>query len=238
MGKRRRLSILPIRLKVRASRRTKHPTAKVVHTYPSWRQMNKWLLLITVVMIVSTVAFSAYTRITPIISSLAEAKASQIATVVMNEAINKHVMENDIDYDDLVVLQKNTDGRITAVSTNVAMTNRLKSQLALDVQERIVAIDRSDVEVPLGSILGSDLFEGMGPRISVKLIPSGFVVVDFVDSFTSVGINQTKHEVAIEITVKMSMLLPSGSKSVEVVTHVPVAQTVIVGEIPQAYFSR
>ena len=201
------------------------------------RQANRWLVFLTVVMIISTVGFSAYAKLTPIIASLAESKAAQIATIAMNEAINKCMTDNEIQYDDLVILQKNANGQITAVSTNVALTNRIKSQLALDVQERIAAIDESDVEVPLGSVFGSDLLEGIGPRIAVKLIPSGFAAVDFVDSFTSVGINQTKHEVAIEITVKMSMLLPSGSKNVEVVTHVPVAQTVIVGEVPQGYAS-
>lgn len=205
------------------------------HTRPMFKRLNKGLVACVIITFICVCLIVAYARIRPLISKLAESKASYIATMSMNEAINMRMLENDIKYDDLIILQKGLDGQVIALSTNVANMNRLKSVLAMDVQQKIASNKTGDIEIPLGSLSGSEFLEGVGPRIPIKLVATGFAVVDFKSSFTSAGINQTKHEISIEIKVTMGMVLPTGSKSVEVTTQVPVAHTIIVGNVPQSY---
>ena len=205
------------------------------YTKPRWQRMfGRFIIILALAALVAGIT-QFYIRVRPLISSLAEVRASLLATAAMNEAINEHMVKNNIEYDDLIIMQQLPDGHITALATNIAATNKLKSELAISIQKKISAIESTDIKIPLGSLLGFELLEGAGPRIPIRLVPSGYASVDFVSSFDAAGINQTRHEISVKIVTEMGMILPAGLKNVSVSTHVPVAETIIVGEIPQTY---
>ena len=147
------------------------------------------------------------------------------------------MQQSSYSYDDLVNIDKTETGQITSITTNVTNMNKLKADIALAVSEKVAELEDTKVAIPLGSLLGSDLFSGTGPRLHVNLVPMGYAHIDFTNSFTEAGINQTKHQIDIIVKVNIGMLMPTGNETVEVSTSVPVAQTVIVGLIPDTYLN-
>ena len=196
---------------------------------------NKWLVFILVI-IFTVYLFSFFDKkLRPTVTSIAEAKARFIATTAINEAVNEKLIENNITYSDLVSFQKNNEGQITALQANVVMMNKLKSALSITVSQKITEIDSAQISVPIGNLMNSEILSGWGPRIPVKLIPVGNVQMDFKNHFETAGINQTKHEIYLEVKGTVGLVLPTIQKSAEVVTTIPVAQTIIVGNVPQSY---
>ena len=89
--------------------------------------------------------------------------------------------------------------------------------------------------IPLGAALGVSLFSGAGPLINVSVVPVGSVTTAFATSFESAGINQTRHEISLQASVLMRIIVPTGADSVTVDTLVPIAESIIVGQVPSTY---
>lgn len=176
-----------------------------------------------------------YSKITPMLRALAITEVQNAALLTINEVVSETVGQENLHYADFVNLQKNGEGDIIAISLNTMETNRLKAQLAKEIEEKIANIDTAAVSIPVGSLLASDVFAGMGPRIPIKIIPMGYSVVDIKDSFTSAGINQTKHSVYLEISATMGVVTPLYTNTAKVSTQIPVCETVLVGKVPNFY---
>lgn len=174
-------------------------------------------------------------RFRPLVASFASSRATRIANIAINEAVNKEIARNVIKYSDLVSLKTGIDGNIVAIEANMIKINQLKSILVVAVQETISNIETQEIRIPLGNIVNSDLFSGWGPRVKISLVPVSFTQVDFLSSFQSQGINQTKHEINLSVKVDVSILLPTGTDTTTVESTVPVAQTIIVGPIPESF---
>lgn len=207
------------------------------HTRPFFQSLNKWLVLILV--IISIVfcynLFLAYVR--PIIEEVALEKAHMFANMAIHQAVADRFSDAGITYNDLITVEKASDGTITAILSNITEINRLKSALAIDIQKRLASVDVRDAGIPLGALLKNDFLAGWGPKIPVRMFQTGYAEVDFKNSFVSAGINQTRHEVSIEVKVDIGMVFPAGRKGTQVVSNVPVAQALIVGSVPDGYVS-
>ena len=46
------------------------------------------------------------------------------------------------------------------------------------------------------------------------------------------GINQTRHQILLDVTVAVEILLPGSTLNTEIGAQIPVAETVIVGTVP------
>ena len=191
--------------------------------------------LIFMFLLYSSILFEK--RIKPTIITMAKVKAVLIATSTINETINDIIEKNSLTYEELVLLQKNSAGEIIALQADVVKMNRIKSDFSLDVQKRIEKIDTTKIGVPIGNIINSQMLSGWGPKIPIRLIPAGIIKADFKSGFEAAGINQTKHEIIIEVTGKINILLPVVSASSEVTTTVPVAHTVLIGTVPKQYIN-
>lgn len=201
------------------------------------RNYNRYLL-IAVILMLSLYSISLFNqRIVPTILSVAEARAKYIATRVINEAVNEKITEDNLQYVDLISFQKNNDGQITALQANIIKMNQLKSAISMSIQQKIAIIDTTQIEVPLGNIIDNPLISGWGPRIPVRLMPVGTAQTDFKSSFHAAGINQTKHEIFLEVNSKIVVLLPLTRVNSEVITTIPVAETIIVGTVPGSYIN-
>lgn len=201
------------------------------------RSFNIWLLvLLILVTIVFTISFFER-RIRPTIISMAEVKAKHIAVSAINQVIYEQINEKNIKYSDLVTFQKDNAGQITALEANIVKMNQIKSDIAIRVQQKIFNMDTNRMDVPLSAALNSELLSGWGPRIPISIIPLGAAYTDFKSSFETAGINQTKHEIFLEVKSDVRILLPMISTDSKVTTTVPVAQTIIVGTVPQHYIN-
>lgn len=170
----------------------------------------------------------------PILVSMAEARARQLAVEAMNQAIAE-VLGNSVTYADLMRVTIDQQGRVSMIEANAMRMNDLASEAALAAQRNLDKLADQGVQLPLGAALGISLFSGSGPKIRVRVIPVGAVSTRFVTSFESAGINQTRHEISLEASVVMRIVIPTGADSVSVSTYVPVAESIIVGTVPDTY---
>ena len=171
----------------------------------------------------------------PIINEVASSRAKSVAVRVIANVVNDIMANSDIKYSDLVSFQKNGENNVAAVTSNVVEINRLKSTIAMEVEKKVSDIDLMTTKIPLGNLLNQSMFSGLGPKIKIKMVPVANAGIDVKNEFTSAGINQTKHEIYLEISMTISVLLPISSKSTSVKTQIPIAETIIVGGVPGTY---
>jgi sporulation protein YunB len=174
-------------------------------------------------------------RISPIVQKLALSRVTYLAEKAINEAVIEQITENGVEYDTFVTLVTNTNGEVTALKTNMLNVNHFKSDVSVRVIEKLKAIDTSELSIPLGNIINAELLSGRGPRLRVRLVPTGSAQTDVFSKFSSAGINQTLHQIMVEVKASVSVLLPYTNTSTTVSSLVSIAETVIVGNVPQSY---
>lgn len=197
---------------------------------------RKTLLWLTVIFLTATAAFFGLEmKMRPLVKTYAQGRAAYIATRAVNEAVEEEIEEQGDIYDNLVYFEKNSDGDIMAVKTDSVKINRFKSSILSKINEKIYQNSSSLIEVPLGNIINGELFSGRGPGVPVLLQMINNANASFVSEFTQAGINQTRHRLIINVSVGMSVLLPGGRAYFEVTTEVNLAETIIVGKVPESY---
>lgn len=202
--------------------------------------INKYKIRILLYLSVITVSLGAsfiifISVIRPVFIERLQYYGAKTATEAINSAIYEVFEEKNEEFDDLVALDKDTDGAISALTTNTIEMNKLRSKISNALEKKLKEIDEEYIKIPLGNILGNDIFSGMGPDISIKIRPLGLANVDFYDNFEACGINQSRHTVYISAKVDISVISTSTKTSKQVFSKIPVAETVIVGEVPKYY---
>ena len=173
-------------------------------------------------------------NLTRVVLTLASAKAEVLAVQDLNQAAEALIAEG-VSYDSLVHVTLGEDGSVRLLQANTAGMNSLASRASLTAQARLEALQDQTVSVPLGSALGITLLAGTGPRIRVHMLPVGAVVTAYETEFTSAGINQTRHRVLLTMRAQVQLVLPTGASGVEAVTQVAVAESIIVGQVPDSF---
>ncbi len=189
-------------------------------------------LFITLVIFTSIFIF-VDSRIRPQIVTLARYKVQSVVTQAANQAIIEQMEQSPLSYGDLITVQRNEAGEITLLSYNALEVNRLKSQITSTVISKVQMMDKTDIYIPLGSISNLDMFNNKGPLLHFVITPTAFVETDIESEFDTTGINQVNHRIFIVLKISASALIPNYSTDVEFQTRVCVAQTVIVGKVPE-----
>jgi sporulation protein YunB len=174
-------------------------------------------------------------RMRPLLESLATTRVSNTVNRIIVEAVNEAIRDGDVGYEELISLEKDNDGKITAIHSNMAAFNRLQAQILDIILARIDQVSARELSIPVGTLTGSALLAGRGPRISVRMESVGSSSAKFENQFQSVGINQTNHQIILKVDVKVSILLPGYTTATTVSTAVTVAETVVVGAVPETY---
>ena len=170
-----------------------------------------------------------------VIRELARTQVMNSPSDLTNDAIAKQMADGIIQYDRIVYFEKDLDGRITALKTNMSEVNRLKTDILNIINDEILALDTSDIGIPLGSLFLPEFFSGKGPAIPVHILSIRNSDAVFTSDFSHAGINQTLHQLTMEVSVDVSVLVLAKTESFTVTSEVVVAETVIVGEVPQTY---
>ena len=190
-------------------------------------------LLLAVSLLALTLTATA--RMRPLLESLATTRVSNTVNRIISEAVNEAIQNGDISYERLISLEKDNEGKITAVHSNMAAFNRLQSQILDIILAKIDQVSARELSIPIGTLTGSALLAGRGPRIRVRMESVGSSTARFNNRFESAGINQTKHQIILEVEVSVAILLPGFTTATKVSTAVTVAETVIVGAVPDTY---
>ena len=192
-----------------------------------------WIAAIALGLLV--LALVAMSHLKPILTSLATARVANTVTRIVTAAVNETVYEGDGDYDQLISLEKDNEGRIVAVKSDMAEFNRLQSAILVNVLERMSDVDTRELSIPVGTLTGSPLLAGRGPEIRVRMQSVGSPSAHFENAFTDAGINQTRHRIMLVVDVSVGILLPGFSTATRVSNSFNVAETVIVGSVPESY---
>ncbi len=191
------------------------------------------LLLIAAALFVMSIG--AWRKLTPIVRDMALASVKNAVTAAVNNSIAEKLYNGELDYTDIVHLEKDSSGRVTALMTDMSRINILKADITKAIVDELISTRRSELSIPIGNILGGNLLSGRGPRIPVRIISVASCNTEFKNSFTSTGINQTRHRIIIEVDISLGILIPGEKTSASIATELTVAETVIVGDVPDSY---
>jgi len=174
-------------------------------------------------------------KYTEAIRSLAQTQVKNATSDLINDAID-HQMENgQIQFDRIVYFEKDLDGRITALKTNINEVNRLKTDTLNVINDEILALDASDIGIPIGSLVFPELFSGKGFTIPVHILSIRNSDASFESSFVEAGINQTLQKLTMHVSVDVAILVLGRTESFTVSSEVVVAETIIVGLVPNTF---
>ena len=191
------------------------------------------------IFIIMVIAFSTVKivldAILPIFDTLCKDKAKSIATIISNEETTNVMKEHT--YDELFTLEKDKDGNITMIKSNIIAINEIISDVAVKIQNTINQRGRENIEIALGSFTGFKLLSGKGPGVPIKISSIGNVETDLRSEFSEKGINQTLHRVYLQVDCEVSILTPCNSITEKVSNQVLLIENVIVGKIPSTYYN-
>ena len=194
-----------------------------------WAAVAILLLLIAVCLGLLTLRFQRIFMEYAI--NICEDSAIKEVGVLMEDEVFSHPEE----FSNLVVLERDSYNRITALRTDVIAVGKIKARLVSGLFDRLDYLEETQIEVPLGTVFAPNLFTGMGPKVKVGLAGLTQMEAEFVSAFTSAGINQTRHRILIEVHAGFRILTPFGGEDREIVSTYPVTDTVIVGTVPERY---
>lgn len=153
----------------------------------------------------------------------------------INNLMQDEVFSHPELYENMVVLERDSENHITALRTNTIAIGRMKAELINGLFERLEDLEQTTVEVPLGTVFAPHYFSGMGPCVDIGMVGLAQMDAEFISAFSSAGLNQTRHNILIQVKAGFRILTPFGGQDCEIETSYPVTDTVIVGIVPQQY---
>ena len=200
------------------------------------RKKNKiGIKLIGLVLFLSGILLLVDIRVRPIIEKTASYQSKVLATRIINEAVYSELEDESINYGDLVTVIYNSDNSISSIESNMVNINRIKARITKSVNDELSGLDEHDLSISLGTASGFEMFYNLGPVIPIKVQPEGYVEAILISSFESAGINQTLHRIIVEIKTDISAIIPGYTSSATVETQFVMAETIIVGNVPNTY---
>lgn len=202
---------------------------------PMRPQQKAKLVCFALALVLITLSLVATTHLRAVLGSLAVTRVSNMVGQVVTEAVSDAIESGEIQYNHLITLEKNNSGGVAALQSNMAEFNRLQSAITQDILRRLEGMSDMDLRIPLGTLTGSALLAGRGPGFTVRMQSTGSCSARFENQFSHAGINQTTHSILLCVDVSMSILLPGFRTGAEVSSAFSVAETIIVGDVPDTY---
>ena len=200
------------------------------------RKIRSLIRLSLLLLALSAILFLAFrSRYRDVIRELAEIQVKNTTSDLTNDAIAKQIADGIIQYDRIVFFEKDLDGRITALKTNMSEVNRLKTDILNLINDEILALDTADLGIPLGSLVLPEFLSGKGPLIPVHILSIRNSDASFTSDFSEAGINQTLQQLNMQVSVDVTTLVLGHADVFTISSQVVVAETIIVGQVPETY---
>ena len=195
--------------------------------------------LCTTILVVVTVFLAIFllfrNKYHQVIRELAQTQVANATSDLINDAVAKQISDGNVAYDRIVYFEKDLNGRITALKTNIGEVNKLKTDTLNWINDEILAMDESRIGIAIGSIILPEFFSGRGPKIPVEVLTIRNSDATFQSDFTHAGINQTLHQLHMNVSVDVAVLVLGTTVSFTVSADVVVAETIIVGDVPDTF---
>ena len=200
------------------------------------RRRRKWMVLLLTAVLLIGFLLLLRLRFAPLMEQLVVTQAENTMSTLVNRIVNEQIASGSINYDRIIFFEKDVGGKITALKTNMTEVNRLKTEILAAMNLGIEDISVGQLSIPIGNFILPELFSGKGFRIPVQILSVSTSDASFENCFSSAGINQTLHQIRMNLFVDLSVMTPTGTVKTRVLTDVVVAETVIVGDVPTQYF--
>ena len=197
---------------------------------------RKLKLYIVALVLIIFIGIGIYIRAAyPIFISSCKNRASSMAVNIVNEEVAR--IAEYYTYEDIVEVQKDDKGSISTIQARFTQINNIVSLITENIQERIDESDTEIIYINLGKVTGISALSYIGPTFEIEMERAGDINTKVTSEFVSVGINQTLHRINLELDCKMSILTPLESIAERFETKVILAETVIVGEVPNTFLN-
>ena len=187
--------------------------------------------IIDICVLLNSILYFFDKNILPAVLTIGEEQLKREATEIINETA-LDIYSNQFDYSDMIIIEKDNDGNITMLRADTVKLNYLSSKLILASNDKFGKLQEMGLEVPLGYMTKNLVFYNLGPKVNIKMTQIGNITSSYESVFESAGINQTRHKIYLNVNMKMKIVVPLNSRDVEVACQIPVAETIIVGKIP------
>lgn len=197
---------------------------------------RKWFVALFCIATIFTVICVYYFKIVcPIVIQLSQEKIRSVSTRIISQSVNDVIITQNITYDGIVNISYSNDNKIELIEVDAIKVNMLVRQITQEVQRHFDGISNEGVDIALGTFSGIPFLYGVGPKISVQLVPVGTINTRFASSFQSAGINQTIHRLYFQISASVGMVLPANTQNFVTEMEVALCESIIVGDIPSVY---
>lgn len=200
--------------------------------YQKKRARNRMIAFLVLFSILF-VAFNI--RISQVICSVSQTQAKYMAMDIINSVVTEYLSQTGDLYQSVLSMEKNEDGSIRAVHTDIAKINQLQHNITTSILERLDQNGNTYLKVPITSLVGANILSNWGPSFPLKLVPLPNIQVTFKDNFVSAGINQTKYTLDLYVKLDMTVMVTPLQNDVSVEHVIPVAQMVLLGNVPSSY---
>lgn len=203
--------------------------------YKKIKRIHKVLgAVLVIIFILTFIIYRINKDLKPIMMALCDAQARIIATETINGTIRDE-FGSKISYDDIMTVKTDKEGNIVMIQANTVELNRIGSQIALGIQDKIGSIGARGVKIPLGILFKNDLLAYYGPKVTFKMQPMGSTTTTYSSDFNSAGINQTRQVIYLNVTATVQVIIPLSSNSISITSSIPIAESIIVGKVPNTY---
>lgn len=185
-------------------------------------------------LIIILILLYIFFQITPIFINLSEDKVYSVTFDIINNVIGNELEK--IDTKNLVEYKYDSTGKIVAVNANISIMNHLNNKISEEVSKALLNVENIFIEIPLGSLMGSNFLSGVGPKLPVQIVLLNNVTTKYNTEFSSTGINQTIHRIFIDVNCNVGVLSSLVKNEQTVTVEIPIAETIIVGNVPTTYF--
>ena len=197
------------------------------------RKYKKRFLIFFIILIILLFIFLRFLR--PIALQYSQNVVQQTVSYAIHDVLTNTIYENRSQYENLVTLERDSLNQVTALKTDTILADFLKVQISRAAYDALNTLEQSGVDIPLGSIFAPSLFAGRGPMIHVGIASLGFADADFISAFTSAGVNQTRHQIVLEVNADAQIVTYFGMADVKITDQLIVTNTVIVETVPESY---
>jgi len=196
------------------------------------RKKKRIIIILVIVLLLVYLYNYIDKNIKPTLVAIAEISAKSVTTKAINDTIKSKIKE-DIDYENLIFVKYDKDGRVSLMQANTILMNTLAADMALEVQEQLKNLSNTKVRVPLSNAFDRQIL--YLPSIKLEIQPQGSVNVGFATEFEEAGINQTRHRIYLIVSTDIKLIIPLITETINVTTHIPIAETVIIGNVPEQF---
>lgn len=174
-------------------------------------------------------------QLRPLMTKYAEYNGRIAATKIISTSVYNALNDDDFTYETLVKVTKNNTGYVSSIESNMAVINRLQATITYNINNDFKSLEKERFTVASGTLTGVNFMNGRGPDVTFMLEPVGYVDSKLISKFTPAGVNQTQHQIILEVQGKVSAIMPGFQTDFDVVMNYLIAETVVVGDIPESY---